>query len=180
MVQALMGRKILIMQHTPWQPPGPVLVQVLAELGCTLRIVEVWRESAGDFADYDALILLGGDCFFDQEDRFPCLREEKRLVRAWINLNRPCLGFSLGCHLLAETAGATITAGHLPSVGIIDGHITHEGRKHPLLQGLRSFRVEPPFDKLLVFYRSTEQALQAWRLMHGTRDLPRRLVEPPG
>ena len=49
--------------------------------------------------------------------------------------------------------------------------------RSPLLQGLRSFRVEPPFDKLLVFYRSTEQALQAWRLMHGARDLPRRLIE---
>lgn len=134
----LMGRKILIMQHTPWQPPGFALMQVLAELGCSKRIVEVWRESAADFVDYDALILLGGDCSYDQEDRFPCLREEKRLVRAWINLNRPCLGFSLGCHLLAETAGATISAGHLPSVGIIDGHITHEGRKHPLLQGLRT------------------------------------------
>jgi len=52
--------------------------------------------------------------------------------------------------------------------------------RHPLLRGLRSFRVEPPFDKVLVFYRSTEQALQAWRLMHGTRDLPHRLVELPG
>ena len=52
--------------------------------------------------------------------------------------------------------------------------------RNPLLQGLRSFRLEPPFDKLLVFYRSTEQALQAWRLMHGARDLPHRLVEPPG
>ena len=131
-----MDRKILIMQHTPWQSPGTVLVPALAELGCSLRIVEVWRESAADFADYDALIVLGGDCSHDQEDRFPWLREEKRLVRAWINLNRPCLGFSLGCHLLAETAGASIAAGYAPSVGIIDGHITHEGRKHPLLQGL--------------------------------------------
>jgi toxin ParE1/3/4 len=51
--------------------------------------------------------------------------------------------------------------------------------QNPLLQGLRSFRVEPPFNKLLVFYRSTEQTLQAWRLMHGARDLPRRLIEPP-
>jgi toxin ParE1/3/4 len=50
--------------------------------------------------------------------------------------------------------------------------------RNPLLHGLRSFRVEPPFDKLLIFYRSTELALQAWRLMHGARDLPRRLVEP--
>lgn len=51
--------------------------------------------------------------------------------------------------------------------------------RHPVLQGLRSFRVEPPFQRILIFYRSTEDALQAWRLMHGARDLPRRLVEPP-
>ena len=120
-----MNQKILIVQHTPWQPPGPVLLHSLAESGCEQRVVEVWRESAADFADYDALILLGGACAFDQEERFPCLREEKRLVRAWVNLNRPCLGFSLGCHLLADAAGATIAAGHLPSMGIIDGHFTH-------------------------------------------------------
>ena len=49
--------------------------------------------------------------------------------------------------------------------------------RNPALQGLRSFRVEPPFDQLLVFYRFSEPALQVWRLMHGARDLPRRLVE---
>ena len=50
--------------------------------------------------------------------------------------------------------------------------------QNPALQGLRSFRVEPPFDRLLIFYRVTEDKLQLWRLMHGARDLPRRLVEP--
>ena len=47
------------------------------------------------------------------------------------------------------------------------------------LQGLRAFRVEPPFNKLLIFYRTTETSLIVWRLMHGARDLPRRLTEPP-
>ena len=51
--------------------------------------------------------------------------------------------------------------------------------RSPRLRGLRSFRVEPPFDRLLIFYRATESTLQAWRLMHGARDLPHRLVEPP-
>ena len=50
--------------------------------------------------------------------------------------------------------------------------------RNPALQGLRSFRVEPPFDRLLIFYRATEGGLQLWRLMHGARDLPRQLVEP--
>lgn len=51
---------------------------------------------------------------------------------------------------------------------------------NPRLRELRSFRVEPPFDRLLIFCRATESTLEAWRLMHGARDLPHRLVEPPG
>jgi plasmid stabilization system protein ParE len=48
------------------------------------------------------------------------------------------------------------------------------------LQELRSFRVEPPFDAHMIFYRHTATELSAERLMHGARDLPRRLREPPG
>ncbi len=147
-----MRHKILILQHTNWQKPGPVLWKTAEEMGITLRVVALWRESAADFAEYDALILLGGDRDLDQEKWCPYLCEEKRLVRAWMNLNRPCLGFNLGCHLLAEAAGATIGPGHIPSVGIIDGHITHEGRKHPVLQGIQS-----P-SKLLKWHRQVIQS----------------------
>lgn len=51
--------------------------------------------------------------------------------------------------------------------------------KNPLLRGLRSFPVERPFNKILIFYREETQLLQAVRLVHGARDLPRRLLEPP-
>jgi toxin ParE1/3/4 len=51
---------------------------------------------------------------------------------------------------------------------------------HPKLQGLRSFLVEHPFEKLLIFYRANEEVLDAVRLMHGARNLPRRLLDPPG
>jgi toxin ParE1/3/4 len=50
--------------------------------------------------------------------------------------------------------------------------------RHPALAGVRSFRVKPPFQNLLIFYRHTATELSAERLMHGARDLPRRLVEP--
>lgn len=50
--------------------------------------------------------------------------------------------------------------------------------RHPALQKLRSFRVISPFRQLLVFYRTDNDVLQAWRLMHGSRDLPHRLLEP--
>lgn len=50
----------------------------------------------------------------------------------------------------------------------------------PELAGIRSFRVARPFHRLLLFYRHDARTLYAERLIHGARDLPRRLREPPG
>jgi len=52
--------------------------------------------------------------------------------------------------------------------------------RHPALRSIRSFRLACPFGVHLVFYRHDSSELSAERLMHGARDLPRRLVEPPG
>lgn len=46
------------------------------------------------------------------------------------------------------------------------------------LAGIRSFQASRPFDKHLVFYQKGEQ-LSIERIMHGSRDLPRRLLEDP-
>jgi toxin ParE1/3/4 len=51
--------------------------------------------------------------------------------------------------------------------------------RHAQLRGLRSFRVEPPFNRHLIFYRVDTSLLYAERVMHGARNLPRRLREPP-
>ncbi len=49
----------------------------------------------------------------------------------------------------------------------------------PELTGLRSFRVDRPFHRHLIFYRVAPEVLTAERLIHGARDLPRRLRESP-
>lgn len=51
--------------------------------------------------------------------------------------------------------------------------------RYDRLRGIRSFRVTPPFNRNLLFYRFDEQALYAERVVYGTRDFPRRLLEPP-
>ena len=51
--------------------------------------------------------------------------------------------------------------------------------RNPRLQRLRSLPVERPFNKILVFYRTDGDVLHAVRLIHGARDLPRRLLEQP-
>ncbi|MEW6305490.1 MAG: type II toxin-antitoxin system RelE/ParE family toxin [Verrucomicrobiota bacterium] len=50
----------------------------------------------------------------------------------------------------------------------------------PELQGLRSLVLARPFHHHVVFYRNKETDIEAWRLMHGARDMPRRLLERPG
>ena len=51
--------------------------------------------------------------------------------------------------------------------------------RHVKLRGLRFCLVARPFHKHIVFYRHDERTLYVERVMHGARNLPRRLVEPP-
>ncbi len=48
------------------------------------------------------------------------------------------------------------------------------------LAGIRSFPVGGRFGVHLIFYRVTGDELSIERIMHGSRDLPQRLLEPPG
>jgi len=52
-------------------------------------------------------------------------------------------------------------------------------RGWPELAGIHSWRVRKPFHRHLVFYRFDETTLWAERVIHGARDLPRRLRESP-
>jgi plasmid stabilization system protein ParE len=72
-----------------------------------------------------------------------------------------------------KTVDATlIKLSHQPDLG----RVRHF--RNPLLHGLRSIQVDPPFNRLLIFYRHPKTEVVAERLMHGSRDLPRRLAEP--
>ena len=50
----------------------------------------------------------------------------------------------------------------------------------PILRDLQVYPVERPFEKHLIFYRHDEATLYVERSIHGARDLPRRLTQPPG
>jgi plasmid stabilization system protein ParE len=49
----------------------------------------------------------------------------------------------------------------------------------PALRDLRFCLVERPFQKHLMFYRHDETTLYVERVIHGSRDLQRRLTQPP-
>src|ERR1700733_1367925 len=54
------------------------------------------------------------------------------------------------------------------------------GFKHQRLRDWRFFVVFRPFHKHLLFYEVAEEMVVLHRSMHGHRNLPKRLMEPPG
>jgi plasmid stabilization system protein ParE len=53
------------------------------------------------------------------------------------------------------------------------------GFAHPRLRDWRFFLALRPFNMHVLFYEVVSRDLVLRRAMHGQRDLPRRLIEPP-
>lgn len=52
--------------------------------------------------------------------------------------------------------------------------------RHPRLESWRFFVVLRPFHRHLIFYEYTNGEVVLRRALHGHRQLPQRLIEPPG
>jgi hypothetical protein len=57
--------------------------------------------------------------------------------------------------------------------------INSEGEDDPHVSEFHSWLVEAPFHKHIVFYRFNSDMLSLERLIHGARDLPRRIHMAP-
>lgn len=135
--------RLLVLQHTPWEKPGTLLVDAAKKYKVNLKILRVWQEAFPSLDIFDGVIALGGKPNVDQEKEYPFLVEEKATIREAIDLDLPFLGFCLGHQLLADALGATVGPNFSPSIGVIKGHLTRKGREHPLFKHLP--RVLPLF-----------------------------------
>jgi len=128
--------KLLVLQHTPWAEPGRLLLQQAERHALEFHVVKVWQDWIPDFNGYDGIFLLGGSPNLDQEDKYPFLVEEKRFLKRAVAADKPILGFCLGHHLLASVLGAQVGPNFKPSIGFVQGHLTHKGREHPAFANL--------------------------------------------
>ena len=95
--------------------------------------------------------------------------------------------FDLQYRWYLREVGEAVAERYLAAVLVLLGELARQpgiGRernfRHPELQGLRSFVLKRPFQRHIIFYRALNDALSAERILHGMRDLPRRLREAPG
>ncbi len=131
-----MAKRFLVFQHMDWEGPGIHLLRSAEKMGVKLELVEVWHQPIPDLSPYDGLFILGGSPNVDQENVYPFLRAEKTAIHRIIESDKSYLGFCLGHQLLSDVLGLRVGPNTRRSVGFIEGHLTSQGRQHPLFQKL--------------------------------------------
>lgn len=77
----------------------------------------------------DLLIVLGGPISAYDDDRYPFLVDELRLIEQSLRRKVPVLGICLGAQLLARALGARVYAGSAKEIGFAPVALTAVGRK---------------------------------------------------
>lgn len=103
--------KAIVLQNVAHEGPGRI-VQAFRDFGIP---VETRRLYAGDQVptsteDIRILIVMGGPMGVNEADfaKYPFLKSELELLKAFITVDRPVLGICLGAQLLAAAGGAKV------------------------------------------------------------------------
>ena len=114
--------KILILQHIESETPAYIKDLMIAD-GFDLTTVELdeGEKIPENINQFDGIFCMGGPMDTWMTDEYPWLIEEKIKIKQFvIDLEKPFLGFCLGCQLLGEVVGGKVVKSDPPEIGILD------------------------------------------------------------
>ena len=114
--------KILILQHVESETPAYIKDLMIAD-GFDLTTVELdeGEKIPENINQFDGIFCMGGPMDTWMTDEYPWLIEEKIKIKQFvIDLEKPFLGFCLGCQLLGEVVGGKVVKSDPPEIGILD------------------------------------------------------------
>ena len=100
------------------------------------EVLAVWAPAAEFPERVDAAVVLGGFMGAYQTHQYPWLEDEKQWLRNLAADDVPVLGICLGSQLIADALGGRAYRAPLPEVGVVEVHLTAEGRDHPVVAHL--------------------------------------------
>ena len=128
--------RVLVLQHIACEPPGEY-ENVLREHDAELVRIELDKgEVLPSWRDFDAIVAMGGPMDTFEENLFPWLRDEKKLIAEAVRAGLPFWGVCLGAQLLADALGARVYAGPLPEIGVLPIVLTPASAGDAVMAGL--------------------------------------------
>jgi len=130
---------VIVIQHVPCETPGTI-AHALQSTGTVARYIRTFQ---GDpvpptMGDAAGLVVMGGPMGVYEQELYPFLRDEMRLMEDALHREKPILGVCLGSQLLAVTLGASVTRGRQKEIGWHPIRLTPAAARDPLWKGCPS------------------------------------------
>ena len=123
----------IVIRHIAFEDLGN-LAEVLDRHDYALTYVEAGLDNVAsiDSLTPDLVVILGGPIGAYDEQDYPFLIDELRLLETRLNADLPTLGICLGAQLMARSLGAKVYPGSEKEIGWSPIELSHEGMNSPL------------------------------------------------
>tara|TARA_B100000427_G_scaffold258113_1_gene222005 strand:+ start:9044 stop:9769 length:726 start_codon:yes stop_codon:yes gene_type:complete len=115
-------KNIIVLQHIKIEDPG-YIKDLMIKDGVKLTTIELdeGEKIPEDLSEFDAMFCMGGPMDTWMEKDYPWLIEEKKKIKEFVlDLNKPYLGFCLGCQLLGEVLEGKVVKSINPEIGMLN------------------------------------------------------------
>ena len=134
---------MLILQHIACETPGYIKDLMLKD-GVELTTIQLDEGQIipDNLSVYDGMLCMGGPMDTWMEKNYSWLINEKKKIKEFVvNLEKPFLGFCLGCQLLGEVIGGKVIKSKPPEIGILDINMHENKNKDHLFSAFpKSFK----------------------------------------
>ena len=126
--------EVIVLQHIKIEDPGYIKdLMLLDNVNLTTIELDEGEKIPNDLNKFDAMFCMGGPMDTWMEDKYPWFVNEKKKIKEFVvDLQKPYLGFCLGCQLLGEVIGGKVVKSNPAEIGMMDINFSSNKNKDSL------------------------------------------------